>query len=376
MNRIILLLGLFHVVKSNEWKFLETKLPKPLSDMTATYAEFTSKIYIFGGCDSLNGNERASFDPTLFICGKVTDSAYAFDPMEESFVGLTSMPRERYRHSASLVNGKIWVVGGRNLEDEIVLEVDVYDPTTNTWETPTTLPSAIGRSDFGMFSVKEYLYLVGGYDSQYTAWDSTFRLNTETFVVTELDMLKKGRGDIFALRLGGYAYVTGGFSHENNFCQSLNTTERYDIDNDEWSHLGVMNQNRGDQAVVGWKDALFVIGGEYKTDCQGDPAEFTSASDEVDVMLHPSRKNPTWKKLDDIPDDRFRFVGEVFSETDTIYLFGGQKFFDPDCSCYATSDKVLAYSVTDDTFKSAASSINLLFNSFIVFGSLAFAFLT
>jgi len=364
MNHVKILAVLVTYVKANKWVFLETNLPKPMSDMTATYDSGTSKIYIFGGCDSYNGNERLEPGSSIFACNSITESAYAFDPTKEKFLELKDMPRERHRHSASLVNGKIWVVGGRDVEDSIVYEIDVYDPVTNEWATPTAIFS-LDRSDFGMFSVGQFLYIVGGYDTNYNAMNTTIQLDTETLDVKELSNLIKERGDIHVEHIGDFAYVTGGFTHSNGFCQALNSTEKYDIKNNEWKSLPSMNQNRGDQALVGVEGALYVLGGEYKVECTGDPGEYTSASDEVD-MLDLTSKNSDWVNIGEIPDDRFRFVGEAFPETDTIYVFGGQKYFDPDgCSCYATSDKVMAYSVSSGTSITAFWISSVIFSVFV-----------
>ena len=234
-------------------------------------------------------------------------------------------------------------VGGRDVEDNIITDVDVYDIATNSWSTSFQLEAIMAKSDFGMFANDNSLYMVGGYDKDYTASNSTYKLNLGTLGVEELGNLVESRGDIHAEIVGDKAVVTGGFTHENGFCQAKNSTEIFDLSTNEWTQLDDMNIHRGDQAVVSLDNLLFVIGGEYKIKCSGDPAESTTPSDEVDVL--DLSATSSWRKLDEIPDNRFRFQGEAFPPTDTIYIFGGQKYYDVDCDCYAVSDKVLAYHV-------------------------------
>jgi hypothetical protein len=105
---------------------LDTVLPKALSDLTAT--RVGDAVYIVGGCDAEDGNV---FVPAIgeFICGSISDSLYRFDPDTEQFTELSSMPTARYRHASVAVTDStstlIMVLGGRDLQDNIIANVDV-----------------------------------------------------------------------------------------------------------------------------------------------------------------------------------------------------------------------------------------------------------
>lgn len=117
---------------SLERSVVNAKIPQPLSDHTATLAD-NKLIYLAGGCNDPNGNTyNQEFE--IFACGSVTTSFYSFDPSTNEFVTLPEMPRPRYRHAAVAVKDQIWVVGGRDLEDKLVEEVDVscYDGLIST----------------------------------------------------------------------------------------------------------------------------------------------------------------------------------------------------------------------------------------------------
>jgi hypothetical protein len=104
---------------------LATTLPKPLSDLTVT--RVYDLVYIVGGCDATDGNKYNS-DAGEFTCDSISGKLYRFDPLTEEFVTLTDMPTARYRHASVAVrtaNTWIMVLGGRDLNDDIITDVDV-----------------------------------------------------------------------------------------------------------------------------------------------------------------------------------------------------------------------------------------------------------
>jgi hypothetical protein len=109
---------------------LDTVLPKPLSDLTATRVD--DVVYIVGGCDAEDGN-RFEAEIGEFLCGSVSNKLYRFDPATEQFTELSSMPTPRYRHASVAVksvadstdSAVIVVLGGRDVKDDIITTVDV-----------------------------------------------------------------------------------------------------------------------------------------------------------------------------------------------------------------------------------------------------------
>jgi len=101
----------------------ELKLPKPLSDATASVGQ-DGLIYIAGGCDSAFGNQYIASTDT-FRCTHVSRSFYAFDPLTDQFETLPDMPDPRHRHTAVAINNQIWLVGGRDGNDAVVGRVHV-----------------------------------------------------------------------------------------------------------------------------------------------------------------------------------------------------------------------------------------------------------
>ena len=115
------------VVHEHSWALERTELdvtiPKAISDHTAVLGS-DNLIYIGGGCDSPDGNIfEANY--SYFYCPSVSASFFAFDPATQQFETLPDMPRTRYRHAAVAIENHIFFVGGRDVEDNLIAEVDV-----------------------------------------------------------------------------------------------------------------------------------------------------------------------------------------------------------------------------------------------------------
>ena len=119
-----------------QFEFNSVKLPFPLSDMMANYVpgengDEDGFVIITGGCDSVKGNERIQIDGDngtkidLFACVSTNVKTLKFDPFANTFTELAPAPHERQRHAAAVVNGEVYVVGGRDSNDELVTAIDV-----------------------------------------------------------------------------------------------------------------------------------------------------------------------------------------------------------------------------------------------------------
>lgn len=338
------------------WEQLEVNLPMPVSDISATYDEATDRIYIIGGCDDPQGNSQLT--PTLFICSSITAKGFAFNPNDLTFESLPDAPRDRYRHSASNVNGKIWLVGGRTVDDIVIPEIDVYDPVEKTWSTVGSLPPELQFSDQASFFHESYIYVVGGYVQDYAAMNVTFRISAESStddgLITEvMEPLNVARGDIHAVVIDDLAYVTGGYTHEDGeggFCIPHSSTERYDIKENKWTMIDDMETGRADKALVELNGQIFAVGGESKEKelCTGDTAEYTMPLDDIEVLKDP-HLDAIWESVGTAPSRVFRFAGAAHPPTNSIFVFGGQEFYNAACECFATSNVITKFVDHEDS---------------------------
>jgi len=364
-----------HELTENEnedpWYNLLVKLPTPISDTSVVSLktdEGKTRIILTGGCDNPDGNVVVG--PDFYECPSLTNKAYAFDPIRHSdfqawtgdFETLADMPRERARHASAIVNGHLCVYGGRNVTDHLIAEVDCYDPASNEWTVlPTTIPTEHLTSDLTAFVPEDNkVYLVGGYDQGYTAFDAVTIVDMsdlDAISFTPGPTLDTKRGDIDYAAVDGDFYVSGGFTHENDWEAPLNTVEKFSLATGKWSAVDALNEERGDKQLVAVNGKVYAIGGEDKVDTSGVSAEelelagYSLVLDTVEVLdpaedVHAGLAQ--WKSLAKMPSGLFRFSAsewEVEGEDGVIFVFGGQKPYNSDCKCFATTDTVMVFDI-------------------------------
>jgi len=352
-----------------EWKELNQKLPIPLSDMTATFLASDDDddssndiIIIAGGCSSPQGNQK---DGDYFSCFDVTDKVYAFYPATGVFEELQSMLSTRYRHAATVIGGKLYVVGGRDDEEAMVAGVDVYDRKSNSWSTLRTLPDQYLTSDNAAFDHEGKLYVVGGYDEEYNAKTSVLEIDLDTKGIVPMTGMQTPRGDASAVSYDfedkTVAFIIGGFTHVNGFCRPLDEAEMYDFEENEWVYIPALNVRRGDKALVVLNGKIIAIGGERKHEEKCGESRMLSESrmlgeegsgsmlvDEVEVY-DPRDSDPAWKFETNLKEHRYRAAAAAVDSSNSVYVFGGQKEYAFDCECYPTSNTIYHYQELDDT---------------------------
>jgi N-acetylneuraminic acid mutarotase len=83
-------------------------------------AAYGGKIYYAGGISS--GTATPRFD--------------VYDPVANTWTQLDPMPRSREHFQAVVADGKLWAIGGRNLGiNNTIAQTDAYDFATGRWET-------------------------------------------------------------------------------------------------------------------------------------------------------------------------------------------------------------------------------------------------
>ena len=125
------------------------------SDMTVnTVGDF---IYLVGGC-----NGKQEWAGGYYGCKALTKKTMKYSVKSNTFTYIADSPRERYRHASATVGKKIYIFGGRAVDDSLVEEVDVLDTETETWSTladKMTTPV----SDNAGYEMDGKIYSVGGY---------------------------------------------------------------------------------------------------------------------------------------------------------------------------------------------------------------------
>jgi len=108
-----------------------------------------SKIYAIGGMTS-GGN---------FWSG-MQDEVEVYEPVTDSWTIKSPIPTPRVWLSTSVVDGKIYAIGGALVTKTPVATVEMYDPVTDTWTTKSPMPTA--RTALATVVVDGLIYAIGG----------------------------------------------------------------------------------------------------------------------------------------------------------------------------------------------------------------------
>ena len=109
------------------------------------------RIYVTGGQGKAN------------VAVGCVSTVEVYDPATDTWTQASDMPRTRSAHTASVVAGKIYIIGGG---DPVVHPrgdkvVDVYNPATDTWTTAADFPTARATLTAGVVDGK--IYAIGGW---------------------------------------------------------------------------------------------------------------------------------------------------------------------------------------------------------------------
>lgn len=104
-------------------------------------------IYSFGGFDATS---------------QAVDYAAVLDTGSGEWRELPEVPHPRYAHTSTLVDDRVYLIGGRDLDGEVA-EVDVFDLRTETWETlDTPMPRRRARDSHKTVAIPQGLVVAGG----------------------------------------------------------------------------------------------------------------------------------------------------------------------------------------------------------------------
>ena len=115
------------------WKSVSSMQISRSSFAAVTCNDF---IYAIGGYSGFKYNYLGLVMPFVFplICRNVLKSVEKYDCAADKWIYVSEMNIERHGHSACVMQGKIFVVGGRNAHYKPVKEIECYNPSTDKWE--------------------------------------------------------------------------------------------------------------------------------------------------------------------------------------------------------------------------------------------------
>lgn len=225
------------------------------------------------------------------------------------WVQKTDMPTARNAHAVGTVNGKIYAVGGEQLNSTVLEE---YDPTTDTWMTKSPMPTE--RGWLSCNGINDKIYAIGGYNTSFP--QSTVPDVEEYNPISDTWSTKSpiptprwGHGTGI---VNGKIYVIGGaINWPATFCS---TVEQYDPSTDTWTTKSSIPTQRWGVSCCVVNGKIYAIGGESVNGTESIVEEYDPVTD-------------TWTTKSPMPTARWGLtVGMVNGK---IYAIGGGDLYPP-----------------------------------------------
>jgi N-acetylneuraminic acid mutarotase len=248
------------------------KKPMPLASHHVSFTEHKGKIYAFGGF-VLPQSGPAAWVPI--------DNAWEYDPANDSWRALAPLPTKRGSPVAASVGEKIYVISGAGVlpgspavhparPHYSVPAVEEYDPVANTWRARAPIPTPRNHAVAGVVNGK--IYVIGGrvggafvssgssnvgvveeYDPAADAWGSPKA------------RMPSARSAMAAGAYQGRIYVTGGEGQDYRSMFTWRAFESYDPANNTWSTLASMPVSRHGLAGAIVGDRLHMVSGDVQS---------------------------------------------------------------------------------------------------------------
>ncbi|MCK6619114.1 MAG: hypothetical protein HUU32_16220 [Calditrichaceae bacterium] len=251
-----------------QWQF-KAPLPAPRQGMAAAALE--NKIYVMGGSQFEHS--------TLNI-------VQAYDTEQDTWqTDIAPLNEARINAAAAVFDGKIYIFGGRD-HNQLVHQVEAYDPLNNQWSVVGQLPTP--REGLAAVVVDTAIWVIGGAAFQ-TNYNIVEQYNPSTNNWSTLPhTLTVPRVAAVAAHINGEVYVFGGF-----YFGPLNSYEKYVFDLG-WVGAGNMLYPCGSAAGAAAGGEIWIVGGENQlgTLDEVQHADITGAGNWSNgPAMHVRRKN-------------------------------------------------------------------------------------
>jgi N-acetylneuraminic acid mutarotase len=262
-------------VKLDKWS-TAASLPIPLDHSGADV--LNQKIYLVGGKG---------------IDSKTSDRLFIYDPITDKWEEGKSMPTARYALTVDFIDGILFAMGGKNKElmgyaRETLSTNEAYDPAINKWITKASLPT--GRHHAASAVVDGKLYVIGGRNTNflqrlYLDDNEMYDIKTDTWQKLESMPTNRSASDTAVIDhgihvFGGEICDEGGMSNK-----VFDEHELYNTELNKWTQELKMPTARHGPSVQFVDRYIYVIGGGVQP-C-------TSQSPLNEILVLPSSPNGT-----------------------------------------------------------------------------------
>ena len=255
-----------------------TKSDMPTARQALSTSVVNGKIYAIGG---------GLLEPT-FSSGKSLSTVEEYDPTTDTWTKKSDMPNKRGWHSAIVLDGKIYIIGGCNTPagpstGTAILTVDVYDPAADSWSQKGNIPGRIGAGFTNVVDGK--IYVFGGYGGL----DKVREYDLATDIWIQKTDMPTGRCGLSTRLVDGKIYVIGGHPGSSPYT-ALATVEAYNFLTDTWETKSNMLIGRCGVSTSVVNGKIYAFGG-YIDEWGGPMCETVEEYD-------PSKDSAEVEKMD------------------------------------------------------------------------------
>jgi len=244
-----------------------------------------------------SGLAVAVYENQIYAIGGETEAGVTgvmerYDPVTDTWTGLSSKLTAVADVSAAVVGGRIYVPGGRLASGEVTNILEVYDSREDRWEQSAALPAAL--SAYALVAFEGKLYLFGGWDGE-RFLASVYEYDPEENIWRTRAPMPTARGYAGAAAAEGKIYVIGGYDGK----EALAVNEEYLPERDTWSRRAPLPAGRYALGVASIADIIHVVGGEGETGSPLPPLQYFHQQDQWQEFEGPFPQR--WSHLGLVP---------------------------------------------------------------------------
>jgi len=220
----------------------------PLARSEHAVAELDGKIWVLGG-----------YPP-----GRLpSDLVQVYDPAASRWTLGPPLPQPIHHTHAAAVGGKLYVIGGEvdgastGRPEKFVANTWVHDPTVGGWVARAPMPTA--RSGGGKAVIDGRIYVAGGRPPGGSAFE-VYDPATDTW--EKLPDMPTQRNHLAMVALNGRIIVAGGRFGPGAMAERTDVVEIYDPATRRWTRGAPLPAPRGGLTGAAHAGCMFVFGGE------------------------------------------------------------------------------------------------------------------
>ncbi|ACZ43662.1 Kelch repeat-containing protein [Thermobaculum terrenum ATCC BAA-798] len=213
----------------------------------------------------------------------------------------------------TVINGKLYVVGGKTSSGGHQTKLYIYDPITDSWTTGQDMPGP-GVENPGVAAYNGKMYVFGGSTDPFSgAVNFSYMYNPNTNTWSTIASMPTARGGAGAQQINGKIYVVGGMDSNG---ASLATLEIYDPATNTWSTGAPMSTRRDNPGTATLGGKLYVFGGRTRNADGSTPANILASAEVYDPATN------TWAAIAPMPTARRTMVTGILKGR--IQVMGGE----------------------------------------------------